>query len=50
VNELEKLLRGMQSQLERAAWFEERSELIDLLIHAIHREMTARETGAEHGK
>jgi hypothetical protein len=48
MNELERMLRRMQSQLERASWFEERSELIDLLIHAIHREMTARTSGANH--
>lgn len=36
--DLERLLRDMQSKLERAAWFEERSEIIDLLINAIHRE------------
>jgi hypothetical protein len=47
MNELESMLRRMQSQLERAAWFEERSELIDLLIHAIHREMTSRTSASE---
>lgn len=38
MSDLEKLLREVQSKLERAAWFEERSEIIDLLINAIHRE------------
>jgi hypothetical protein len=48
MNELEQLLRRMQADLERSAWFAERSELIDLLITAIHRERSESSDGGEH--
>jgi hypothetical protein len=49
MSELEAMLRDMQKRLERAAWFDERGELIDLLITAIHRERSQSDRGTEHG-
>jgi hypothetical protein len=44
--ELVSKLLDVQSQLEHGAWFEERSEIVDFIINAVH---STRETGGNHG-
>jgi hypothetical protein len=49
IRKLENALLDIQSQLERGLWFEERSEIIDFIINAVHASRSQSDTEGKHG-